>query len=332
MRAYRHLAFTGVDGLSLVEEEVPQPAAGQVLVRVRASSLNFRDPIIANGQFPIGAPGLIALSDGAGEVEAIGDGVTRFAVGDRVVNSFLPTWFGGKLRELGQQYVLDLDGWLAEYRVVSEEALAAMPSHLSFEEGATLPCTAVTAWAALAGVRPGDTVLTQGSGSVSLFALQLARTLGARVIATTSSEAKADRLRALGAEAVIDYVATPEWSNDVLALTDGRGVDRVIEVGGTGTIPQSIKSVTYQGEIALVGMLAPSDTGMSLIDFFLSQSTLRTIGLGSRSDLEDMNRALVLHQVHPVIDRVFPFEAARGAFSYFGEGKHFGKVVISHEG
>jgi len=170
------------------------------------------------------------------------------------------------------------------------------------------------------------------SGSVSLFALQIARTLGARVIATTSSEAKADRLRALGAEAVIDYVATPEWSSAVLALTDGRGVDRVIEVGGTGTILQSIKSVTYKGEIALVGMLAPSDTGMSLIDFFLSQSTLRTIGLGSRGDLEDMNRALVLHQVHPVIDRVFPFEAARAAFSYFGEGKHFGKVVISHEG
>ena len=333
MRAYRHVAFTGVDGLSLVEEEVPQPAAGQVLVRVRASSLNFRDPIIANGQFPFGgSPGFIALSDGAGEVEAIGDGVTRFAVGDRVVNSFLPTWFGGKLRELGQQYVLDLDGWLTEYRVVSEEALVAMPSHLSFEEGATLPCTAVTAWAALAGVGPGDTVLTQGSGSVSLFALQLARALGARVIATTSSEAKAERLRALGAEAFIDYVATPEWSSAVLALTDGRGVDRVIEVGGTGTIPQSIKSVTYQGEIALVGMLAPSDTAMSLIDFFLSQSTLRTIGLGSRGDLEDMNRALVLHQVHPVIDRVFPFEAARAAFSYFGEGKHFGKVVISHEG
>jgi NADPH:quinone reductase-like Zn-dependent oxidoreductase len=332
MRAYRHVAFTGVDGLSLVEEEVPQPAAGQVLVRVRASSLNFRDPIIANGQFPFGgSPGFIALSDGAGEVEAIGDGVTRFTVGDRVVNSFLPTWFGGKLRELGQQYVVDLDGWLTEYRVVSEEALVAMPSHLSFEEGATLPCTAVTAWAALVGVGPGDTVLTQGSGSVSLFALQLARTLGARVIATTSSEAKADRLRALGAEAVIDYVATPEWSSAVLALTDGRGVDRVVEVGGTGTIPQSIKSVTYQGEIALVGMLAPSDTGMSLIDFFLSQSTLRTIGLGSRGDHEDMNRALVLHKVHPVIDRVFPFEAARGAFSYFGEGKHFGKVVISHE-
>jgi NADPH:quinone reductase-like Zn-dependent oxidoreductase len=331
MRAYRHAAFTGIGGLSLVEEEIPQLGAGQVLVRVRASSLNFRDPIIASGQFPFGgSPGFIALSDGAGEIESIGDGVTRFAVGDRVVNSFLPTWFGGKLRELGQQYVLDLDGWLAEYRVVSEEALVAMPSHLSFEEGATLPCTAVTAWSALAGVGPGDTVLIQGSGSVSLFALQLAKTLGARVIATTSSDAKAGRLRTLGAQAVIDYVTTPEWSGEVLALTDGRGVDRIVEVGGTGTIAQSIKSVTYDGEIALVGMLAPSESGMSLLDFFLSQSTLRTIGLGSRSDLEDMNRALARHEVHPVIDRVFPFEDAPAAFSYFAEGKHFGKVVIGH--
>ena len=331
MRAYRQAALTGIEGLTLVEEEIPQPSSGQVLVRVRASALNFRDPIIASGQFPFPvAPGLIALSDGAGEIEAIGNGVTRFAVGDRVVNSFLPTWFGGKLRTRGQQYVLNLDGWLAEYRVVSEEALAATPPHLSFEEAATLPCAAVTAWSALAGVGPGDTVLTQGSGSVSLFALQLAKALGARVIVTTSSEEKAERLRGLGADAVIGYVTTPEWSDGVLALTKGRGADRIVEVGGTGTIAQSIKSVAYYGEIALVGMLDPTDSAMSLIDFFLSQSTLRTIGVGSRSDLEDMNRALALHNVHPVIDRVFSFDEAPEAFSYFAEGRYFGKVVISH--
>jgi NADPH:quinone reductase-like Zn-dependent oxidoreductase len=331
MRAYRHMSFTGIDALTLVDEDIPQPGAGQVLVRVRASSLNFRDPLIANGQMPFaGSPGRIALSDGAGEIEAMGDGVTRFAVGDRVVNSFLPTWFGGKLRELGQQYVLNLDGWLAEYRVVSEEALVAMPAHLTFEEGATLPCTAVTAWTALAGVAPGDTVLTQGSGSVSLFALQLAQTLGARVIATTSSDEKALRLKELGAHAVIDYVRTPEWSTEVQDITGGTGVDRVVEVGGSGTIAQSIKSVTYGGEIALAGMLDPTPEGMSLIDFFLSQSTLRTIGTGSREDLEDMNRAISLHDVHPIIDRVFPFDEARRAFEHFTEGQHFGKVVITH--
>jgi NADPH:quinone reductase-like Zn-dependent oxidoreductase len=331
MRAYRHTTFTGIDALDLVDEDIPRPGAGQVLVRVRASSINFRDPIIANGQFPFsGSPGFIALSDGAGEVEAMGEGVTRFARGDRVLNSFLPTWFGGKLRELGQQYVLDLDGWLAEYRVVSEQALVMMPPHLTFEEAATLPCTAVTAWTALAGVAPGDTVLTQGSGSVSLFALQLAQTLGARVIATTSSEGKAQRLTELGARAVINYVDQPEWSTDVLDLTDGRGVDRVVEVGGSGTIAQSIKSVTYDGEIALVGMLDPTPEGMNLIDFFLSKSTLRTIGVGSREDLADMNRALSARDVHPIIDSVFPFEEARQAFKYFARGQHFGKVVITH--
>jgi NADPH:quinone reductase-like Zn-dependent oxidoreductase len=331
LRAYRHTSFTGFEALDLVDEDVPQPEAGQVLVRVRASSLNFRDAVIARGEYPFPAsPGFIALSDGAGEIEAIGAGVTRFAVGDRVVNSFLQTWFGGKLREIGQQYVLDLDGWLAEYRVVSEQALVAMPAHLTFEEAATLPCTAVTAWTALAGVAPGDTILTQGSGSVSLFALQLAQTLGARVIATTSTDEKARRLQELGADAVINYVQAPEWSAEVLALTDGRGVERVVEVGGSGTIAQSIKSVAHSGEIALVGMLDPTPEGMSLIDFFLSQSTLRTIGIGSREDLENMGRAVSFHGVHPIIDRVFPFEEARQAFEHFAAGQHFGKVVIAH--
>ena len=331
MRAYRHTSFTGFDALDLVEEDVPALAVGQVLVRVRASSLNFRDPLIARGEFPFPAsPGFIALSDGAGEIEAIGAGVRRFAVGDRVVNSFLPTWFGGKPRAIGQQYVLDLDGWLAEYRVVSEEALVTMPAHLTFEEAATLPCTAVTAWTALAGLAAGDTVLTQGSGSVSLFAVQLAQTLGARVIATTSTDEKAQWLRELGADAVINYVETPAWSTEVRGLTDGCGVGRIVEVGGSGTIAESIKSVAQGGEIALVGMLDPTTVGMSLIDFFLSQSTLRTIGVGSREDLENMARALSFHGVHPIIDRVFPFDEARQAFEHFATGRHFGKVVITH--
>ena len=252
----------------------------------------FSRPGDRRGEFPFPAsPGFIALSDGAGEIEAIGAGVTRFAVGDRVVNSFLPTWFGGKLREIGQQYVLDLDGWLAEYRVVSEQALVTMPEHLTFEEAAMLPCTAVTAWSALAGLAPGDTVLTQGPAACRCSRSSSRRLRRARD-RDDLDRREGPTARGARGDAVINYVQTPEWSAEVLTLTDGRGVERVVEVGGSGTIAQSIKSVAHGGEIALVGMLDPTPEGMSLVDLFLSQSTLRTIGIGSREDLDNMSRAV----------------------------------------
>src|ERR1700676_3459532 len=217
MRVYQLDRPGSVDGLVLTERSVPSPAVGEVLVRVRASSLNFRDLMIINGQYPMPVPpGRVPLSVGAG--------VTRFKVGDRVINSFFSNWFGGTFNAMPEQWVVDRDGWLTEYKAVSAEALVAMPGYLTFEQAATLPCVAVTAWSALSGVRAGETVLTQGSGGVSLFAVQLAKVLGARVIATTSNPENAARLRALGADEVIDSRAAPDWGEQARALTGGRGV------------------------------------------------------------------------------------------------------------
>jgi NADPH:quinone reductase-like Zn-dependent oxidoreductase len=270
------------------------------------------------------------LSDGAGVIEAVGEGVSRFNVGDRVVPAYHPAWFGGAARLVTDRYGIHIDGWLTEYLVLNEQSLVPIPAHLTFEEAATLPCAAVTAWSAIAGIGAGDTVLIQGTGGVSIFALQLARAAGARVIATTSSDEKASRLSALGASDVINYVTTPEWGKQVRALTDDRGVDLVVEVGGAGTIAQSIASVGYGGQISLVGNLAPSADGMDMMQFFFAGATLKSISVGSRSDLEAMNRVIALHGIHPVIDRVFPFDAALDAFTYFETGSRFGKVVISN--
>src|SRR5258708_6933607 len=244
MRAYQLQQFGGPDGLALVARDIPSPVLGEVLIRVRASSLNYRDLIILSGGYPIRVPlGRVPVSDGAGEVAAVGPGVTRFDVGDRVVNSFFPSWFGGSFNAAQEQYVAHCDGWLAEYKAVSAEALVAIPKHLTFEEAATLPCAAVTAWSALSSVRAGETVLTQGTGGVSLFAVQLAKALGARVIATTSSPDKAQRLRELGADEVIDYRASPDWGDQARALTGGPGVDRGVEVGWPDTLVASVKAV-----------------------------------------------------------------------------------------
>src|SRR5271154_2202790 len=240
MEAYHIDHFGSVDGIVRRSSDDPQPGPKDVLMRVRSSSLNYRDLMVlkGGGRGPT-KPGVIPLSDGAGEVAAIGDGVTRVKVGDRIAGCFHPRWFGGPIRSeyLTDRLGANLDGMLAEYAVVSEEAVVAMPSHLSFEEAATLPCAAVTAWVALTGhrrVTAGDTVLTQGSGGVAIFALQFARLLGAQVIATTSSNEKAERLKALGAAAVINYVETPDWDAKARELTDGRGVDCIVEIGGPG--------------------------------------------------------------------------------------------------
>src|ERR1700693_1758031 len=234
MRVYQLDRPGSLDGLVLAERNVPSPAVGEVLVRVRASSLNVRDLMIINGEFPMPVPpGRVPLSDGAGGGGAVGAGVTRFKVGDRIINSFFPNWFGGTFNAMPVQYVVDCDGWLTEYKAVSAEALVAMPGYLTFEQAATLPCVAVAAWSALSGVRAGKTVLTQGAGGVSLFAVQLAKALGARVIATSSNPENAARLREMGVDEVIDTSALPEWGDKVRALTGGRGVDRVVEVGRT---------------------------------------------------------------------------------------------------
>lgn len=256
MKAYRLDTFTGIDALTLHDEPKPEAGRGQVLVRVRASSLNFRDLILAEGKYPFPPkPRTIPHSDAAGEIEAVGADVNRFRVGDRVMNYFFANWIGGGRRKVPEQYLIDHDGWLCEYKVVDAEALVAMPPHLSFEEAAAIPCAAVTAWNAVLGVRPGDTVVTQGTGGVSIFALQFAKLLGARVIATTSNLAKAARLRDLGADRVIDYAAVPEWAAVVKELTDGFGAERIVDIGGPGSLEQASAAVAQRGQVSLVGAL-----------------------------------------------------------------------------
>jgi NADPH:quinone reductase-like Zn-dependent oxidoreductase len=331
MRAYRLQQFGGPDGLALVARDIPSPSLGEVLVRVRASSLNYRDLIILSGGYPVRVPlGRVPVSDGAGEVVAVGPGVTRFDVGDRVVNSFFPNWFGGSFNAMPEQYVADRDGWLAEYKAVSAEALVAMPKHLTFEEAATLPCAAVTAWSALAGVKAGDTVLTQGMGGVSLFAVQLAKALGARVIATTSSPNKAQRLGELGADEVIDYRASPDWGDQARALTGGRGVDRVVEVGGPDTLAQSVKAIALGGQVSLVGVLAGAQGAIDFMSMFFSLATFKPIVVGSRRDLEDLCRTIEQHEIRPVIDSMYAFDDAKAGWSHYGDRKVTGKVVIRH--
>jgi len=337
MDAYRIHLFGTVDGIVLQPSPNPRPRPTEALMRVRASSLNYRDLMVlkGGGRGPTKV-GVIPLSDGAGEVAAVGDGVTRVKVGDRIAGCFHPRWFGGPISPdyLTDRLGANLDGMLADYAVLSEEALVHVPSHLSFEEAATLPCAAVTAWVALTGhrrVTAGDTVLTQGSGGVSVFALQLARLIGARVIATTSTADKAERLKALGFSEVINYTETPNWDEKARELTDGRGVDCVVEIGGPGTIAMSLKALAVGGHVSLIGgSLSPSGTGLDPSLLTGRGITLGSISVGSRTDFEAMNRAIALHRLHPVIDRIFPFAEAKEAYRHFEGRGHFGKVAITH--
>jgi len=331
MRCYRLEKAGSLDGLVQGEAPKPAPRAGEVLVRVRATALNFRDRMLVIGQHPLPArSGVAPLSDASGEIEAVGDGVTRFAVGDRVISSFFPTWFGGPPSPTPERYGSDVDGWLLEYRVVAADALVHAPRSMTFEEAATLPVAGLTAWSALAGVGPSDTVLVQGTGGVSLFALQLARILGACVLATTSRAANIGRLKELGAEAVVDYVANPDWPVVVRELTAGRGPDRIVDVGGPGTLAKSINAVAHGGQVAIVGALAHTPAPFDFWSMFTRQATLRCISIGSRADLEALVRVVDAHSLHPVIDRIFPFDDAKAAFTHYFEGAPVGKVVIRH--
>src|SRR5499427_5887160 len=272
MQVYRIERFGGVDGIVLRSSDDPRPGLREVLMRVRASSLNYRDLMVlkGGGRGPTKL-GVIPLSDGAGDVEAVGEGVTRVKVGDRIAGCFHARWYGGPIKPdyLTDRLGANLDGMLAEYAVLNEEALVHVPSHLSFEEAATLPCAAVTAWVALTRhrrVTAGDTVLTQGSGGVSVFALQFARIFGARVIATTSTAEKAERLKALGASEVINYTETSDWDAKERELTDGGGVDCVVEIGGPSTIAMSLKALAVGGHVSLIGgSLSSSGTGARLL-------------------------------------------------------------------
>jgi NADPH:quinone reductase-like Zn-dependent oxidoreductase len=334
MRSYHLDLGAGLEGLSLKEHPAPQPGPGQVLVRVQAVSLNFRElSILLRGTYPLPVKrDVVAVSDGAGTVAALGPGVTRVAVGDRVVASIFPRWLDGPFElERSAQLGGSLDGMLTELAVLEEESLSPIPPHLSYEEAATLPCAALTAWNALTGGRPlraGETVLVLGSGGVSLFALQLARTFGAQVVATTSSEAKAALLRALGATEVVNRGAFPDWGAEVLRRTEGRGADHVVEVGGMASLAQSLRALAMGGELAWVGALADPVGAIDPTPLLRKVASMRAVAVGSLAQFRAMNRAVTVNRLRPVIDRVFGFDEAREAFAYYAAGGGFGKIVI----
>ena len=298
-------------------------------MRVHAVSLNHRDlSILGRGA----AEGRVPTSDGAGEVIAIGPGVTQFAVGDRVASTFFADWPDGRRTRdaMASSRGGGVDGMLAEMIVSHEDGLVAIPDYLSYEEAATLPCAAVTAWRALftdGGLQAGDTVLLEGTGGVSIFGLQLAAAAGARPIITSSSDAKLERARTLGAVGTVNYRTDPEWQDEVLVLTGGAGVDHVLDVVGQETLNRAISALAYDGHIAIIGGLSGRADALPLRPL-PNGSSVTNIFVGSREDFEAMNEFLVEHQLRPVIDRVFPFEEAAAAYEYMESGAHLGKIVV----
>ena len=330
MKAFEIQNSFGLDALNLIERADPRPGYGQVLIKLRVVSLNYRDLMVVKGLYDPNIPlPLIPFSDGVGEVVALGEGVTRVKVGDRVAGIFFQKWLSGKLTEEKAQSALGgaIDGLLAEYAVLHEDGVVSVPEHLTDVEAATLPCAAVTAWNALAGnVKAGDTVLIQGTGGVSIFALQFAQILGAKVIATSSSDEKLERLQSLGVTETINYKQTPDWGKKAYEITGG--VDHVVEVGGAGTLNESLKAVTHGGQISLIGVLTGGKGEISTAAILMKNVRVQGIYVGSREMFEDMNRAIALHKIRPVCDRVFPLESARAALEYMESGKHFGKICI----
>src|SRR5271165_4649217 len=324
----------GLDGLGMAERADPTPGHGEVLVRVGASSINFRDLMMLRGMYnPKQKLPLIPNSDGAGTVAAVGPGVTRFREGDRVAGIFSQGWLAGPPAREKMTATLGspLDGMLTELRALNQDGLVHTPKHLSDEEAACLPCAGVTAWSALVehgAIKPGDTVLLQGTGGVSIFALQFAKLAGARVIITSSSDEKLAQAGKLGADEIINYKTTPDWDKKARELTGGAGVDHIVEVGGGGTFGKSLRAIRIGGSISVIGVLTGATTDTSLIPVLMQNLRLQGIMVGSREMFEHMNGALSLAGIKPVIDRVFPFEEAAQAFAHMASGAHFGKIVV----
>jgi NADPH:quinone reductase-like Zn-dependent oxidoreductase len=332
MRAYELRPRQEFDSLTLIERPSPPLGASDVRVRVRAASLNYRDLNVARGAIKRPAP-VIPLSDGAGEVVEVGASVSRWKAGDRVVASFFPTWLSGPLSDFHHANALGggRDGMLAEEVVLPESAWVRIPRHLGFEEASTLPCAGLTAWNALfetAFLKPGETVLLQGTGGVSVYALQLAKAAGARVIITSSSEDKRRRARELGADEVIDYRADPTWGATARAWTGGRGVDVVVEVGGPGTFDQSTAALRYGGTMSILGVLTGTTGPVNTYAIFYRALRVSGVYVGSVEMLQRFTSALEATGLRPVIDRTFEFEDVRAAYRHLASGAHFGKVVI----
>ena len=336
MNCYEIQEAFGLENLNSTVRPDPTPGPGKVLVKVKAVSINYRDLLMVRGHYNPRQPlPLIPFSDGAGEVVAVGVGVSRFEVGDRVANCFFQGWMDGTPTPesvAGTSMGSPLDGMLSELVSLDENGLVKLPDHLSFEEGATLPCAAVTAWSSLfrhGDVKPGDTVLALGTGGVSIFTLQLAKMAGAEVIITSSSNEKLERAKQLGADHGVNYKEDEKWAKTVKSLTGGRGVDHVVEVGGVGTLENSIRSSRMGGHISLVGILSGGQAPLNLTSILMNDIRVQGVFVGPRKCFEDLNRALTQHQIKPVIDKVFPYAEAREALEYVGSGSHFGKVVIT---
>ncbi|WP_067715417.1 zinc-dependent alcohol dehydrogenase family protein [Nocardia yamanashiensis] len=333
--AYHVESLRGLDGLSRRAQEIPVPGPHQVVVRVRATSLNRRDVMLLEGTYPLPLKAdTVPLVDGVGEVVALGDGVTRAALGDRVAGSYFVNWIDGpqSLALAAEQYGANFDGWLAEYIVLAEQSVVHVPAHLTDEEAATLTCAGLVAWSGVAKpvpAGPGETVLTVGTGPVGLFAVQHAKMLGARVISITSTADKAERLRKLGADEVVDRASTPDWEHAVQELTGGLGADHVIDAVGMLTLPKSVAAAAYDARITLIGAKA-SEVPAAAADIFGGKYlSIRRVAVGSRTDYEAMNATIAEHGLRPVIDSVFPFDRAADAYRHFMEGDPFGKVVIT---
>ncbi len=335
MRAFE-LTAAGLEHLSLTTRPDPEPGDEEVVVRIRAASLNYRDWMIASGTYRAASRyPIIPLSDGAGVIEAVGRKVHTWKVGDRVVTSFFADYLAGEPTPAGAASALGgaIDGVLAERVVLPAHGVVKTPAHMTDVEAATLPCAALTAWHALfegeAPLRPGQTVLLEGTGGVSIFGLQLAKLAGARVIITSSQDEKLERARALGADDTINYVREPEWQERVRALTHGEGVDHVLEVGGKDTLGRALASLRYGGRVHLIGGVSGFSTELPLGPMAAVNARVRRIYVGSVAMLESMNRALSLHRVKPVVDRTFAFEDARKAIEQLKTGQHFGKIGIT---
>jgi len=336
MRQWQIPAF-GVDELMMIEKDMPAPGSGQVLVRVHAVSLNYRDLMVVEGRYnPRLAMPRVPCSDGAGEVVAVGAGVTQWKPGDRVAGIFMQNWIDGGPSAAKGKGALggDVDGMLATEVVLSEHGLVRIPEHLSFEEAATLPCAAVTAWNALFGVadtRPGDTVLILGTGGVSIFALQLGKMAGARVLCTSSSDEKLDRARGLGLDAGVNYKTNPDWEKWAFEQSGGEGVDLVVDVGGSGTLPRAFKALRHGGTVAQIGVLAGVSDQLDIRPIFAKQLRIHGVYVGSRANFVAMNKAIAQAKLKPVVDRVFGFEEFPAALRHMGDGAHFGKIVVTVE-
>jgi NADPH:quinone reductase-like Zn-dependent oxidoreductase len=333
MKVWQIQSF-GIDQLVLADLPKPRPGRGQVLVKVHAVSLNYRDLLMVRGHYnPKMALPRIPCSDGAGEVAEVGEGVDTVTVGQRVAGIFMQHWLDGPSTAENSRGALggDVDGMLAEYVVLHQSGVVSIPEHLSFAQAATLPCAGVTAWNAVvnaAQVKPGDVVLIQGTGGVSIFALQFAKMAGAVVIGTSSSDKKLERAKAMGLDAGLNYRQSPEWAKWVLQETNNRGADLIVEVGGAGTFTQSLQAVRYGGTVAQIGVLSQSEQPLPIPLILHRQVRIHGIYVGSKSHFEAMNRAIVAKRTQPVVDQIYAFDKAREALKCMETGSHFGKVVI----